>query len=284
VNVREFLYRQPPDFLYHYTTQQGLLGIIKTQEIWASHTQYLNDAREFRHGIAVVEEQLNAMKKETSNQEKTALLGEMELGFRGQEGTNVCVCSFSEQKDALSQWRTYGGLQGFSIGFSGAYLRAAADELNFWLAPVIYDEDQQRTVIRALLEDVLQENLQRTATSVEFEREEPVPLGGNLGAYLNRYAPLLKHKSFSEEAEWRIISRPLSCRAERFEYRAGASMLTPYFRIPLSSDKRRLNIEEVVVGPTPHPGQSVASLRGFLLRHDLRDARVSNSQVPYRNW
>jgi hypothetical protein len=57
MNVKEHLYRQPPDILYHYTTQPGLLGIIRTQEIWASHTQYLNDAREFRHAIAVVEDE-----------------------------------------------------------------------------------------------------------------------------------------------------------------------------------------------------------------------------------
>jgi hypothetical protein len=35
-----------PDLLYHYTTQEGLLGIIKKQKIWASHLQYLNDASE----------------------------------------------------------------------------------------------------------------------------------------------------------------------------------------------------------------------------------------------
>src|SRR5262249_9648882 len=32
--------------------------------------------------------------------------------------------------------------------------------------------------------------------------------------YLNRYAPILKHKSFEEEREWRIISRPLMCALE----------------------------------------------------------------------
>ncbi len=40
--------------LYHYTTQEGFLGIIKNKEIWASHTQYLNDQKEYVHAIDLV--------------------------------------------------------------------------------------------------------------------------------------------------------------------------------------------------------------------------------------
>ena len=52
----------PPAILYHYTTQQGLLGIIRDKEIWASHTQYLNDAREFRHALDLIKEELLKIK------------------------------------------------------------------------------------------------------------------------------------------------------------------------------------------------------------------------------
>jgi hypothetical protein len=36
----------PDKPLYHYTNQAGLLGIIKTKEIWATHHQCLNDTRQ----------------------------------------------------------------------------------------------------------------------------------------------------------------------------------------------------------------------------------------------
>jgi hypothetical protein len=48
------LSRQPQTTLYHYTTQAGLLGIIKEREIWATHTQHLNDQREYRLAIDMV--------------------------------------------------------------------------------------------------------------------------------------------------------------------------------------------------------------------------------------
>lgn len=200
MNVKEILDRQPPDVLYHYTTEAGLLGIVSSKEIWASHTQYLNDVREFRHAIEIVVEELSNMKPEPHHREHISLLGEMEEAISGIESINVCVCSFSAAGDVLSQWRAYGsGASGFSIGFSGTFLRAVSEEIGFWLVPVLYSESEQRELVRTLLQDVLTENL---ANSSRLEGDEDTPpQGGNLVAYLNRYAPILKHRSFSEEQE-----------------------------------------------------------------------------------
>ncbi len=184
MNVKEILHRHPPEILYHYTTQQGLLGIIGQREIWATRTQYMNDDREFRHGVQVVREELSVMKIEPQYHDKTKLFEEMEEGIEGIESFNVCVCSFSEGGDALSQWRAYGGgASGFSIGFSGAFMRAVSDHLNFWLVRVIYDEDEQRAMIRALLQDVLTENVENNVKLLDQNNREPEqPPGGNLAA------------------------------------------------------------------------------------------------------
>jgi hypothetical protein len=288
MNVKEILHREPPGILYHYTTQRGLLGIITTNEIWASHTQYLNDRLEFRHAIEIAKDELLKMKREPMFIDKMELLDEIEsaLGIR-MESVNVCVCSFSADGDVLSQWRAYGeNASGFSIGFSDAFLRSVCNNLSFWLVPVLYEEEQQRTLIRTLLEDVLEENFQtqsQGASNAGGELGDSSLPGGNLVAYLNRYAPLIKHKAFIEEHEWRIVSPPLSCAKERFGYREGASMLIPYFRIPLVSDTQPFGIKEIFVGPTPHPEQSIRSLRGLLTKNKLT-ATLTHSQVPYRNW
>lgn len=286
MNVKEILDRVPPTILYHYTTQKGLLGIITDKEIWATHTQYLNDVREFRHAIDLVNEELSAMKSGGRYQAQIEWLCEMEeaLALRHLEGINVCVCSFSEHGDVLSQWRAYsGGPSGFSIGFSGAYLKAIAEQLNFWLVPVLYEGNEQRELVRTLLNDVLTENLKRPSKFKEQNHIVGEPVGGNLVAYLNRYAPILKHKSFAEEREWRIITRPLFCQHERFGYRAGPSMLVPHFRIPLRSQEQPFAIQQIIVGPTPNPDQSRNSVQGLLTRNDL-ETTVHHSQVPYRNW
>ena len=225
------------------------------------------------------------MKAEAAYRDKGNLVAELEeaLTLKGIGSMNVCVCSFSENGDLLSQWRAYGGGSGFSIGFPGDFLRAIAKGHSFWLAPVLYEDHDQREFVRTLLNDVLAENLQRGIVQ-NGDDNDALPIGGNLLAYLNRYAPILKHKSFSEEREWRIITRPMACVNKQFGYREGASMLVPYFRIGLASEQEKLTIKEIVVGPTPHPEQSCHSLQGLLVRQTMKDVTVRNSETPYRNW
>jgi hypothetical protein len=274
--VRDLLTPPPPATLYHYTTPAGLLGIIENQQIWASHTQYLNDQQEFKHAISIIADEIETMKSEPDYTQHRDMLDEMGSVLKDREKMNVCVCSFSEREDMLSQWRAYGGGAGFSIGFSGAFLRRISDSKQFWLTKCIYDEGQQRTLMRALLGDVLHENEQRDPND-----EDNIP-GGNLAAYLNRYAPILKHKSFEEEQEWRIITRPLP--STRFEFRAGTSMLIPFYKLSLSTDADAFHIDEVIVGPTPNSGQSRRSLQSLLVKHKLRKTRVRNTATPFRNW
>lgn len=86
---------QPPETLYHYTTQAGLIGIIQESEIWATHTQYLNDSREYIHALELVREELVRRKgNATGNEEKNAFK-EMIAALAGEiQSINVCVCSF----------------------------------------------------------------------------------------------------------------------------------------------------------------------------------------------
>jgi hypothetical protein len=46
-SFRNHLLAAPPDIIYHYTTQTGLLGIIENKELWATKIIYMNDSTEF---------------------------------------------------------------------------------------------------------------------------------------------------------------------------------------------------------------------------------------------
>ena len=286
MNAKEILDRPPPEILCHYTGQAGLLGIISRQEIWASHTQYLNDQREFRHAIDLVKDELSRMVREADAEAKP-FVEEMEKAMHehdGMESINVCVCSFSEKGDILSQWRAYGdGAAKYSIGFSGTLLRKVSDLMHSWLVPCLYDEGQQRQLVQTLLQDVLQENKERVDHATKDEEDWDLPRGGNLIAYLNRYAPILKHESFSEEREWRIVTSPRMCVQERFDYRPGRSMLIPYYRVPLAGEEVEFAIERIVVGPSPHADQAVEVVKSLAVKYRLKPS-VQPSAVPFRNW
>jgi len=134
--------------LYHYTTQNGLLGIIESNSIWATHAGYLNDASEFKRGLAIARRALDRFKfssitPEGAGQTTTSSRDEFERvmvekfrsAFKIVDEMDVFITSFFDEKtsstamvgedpgDVLSQWRAYSqGSSGFSIGFDKAIL------------------------------------------------------------------------------------------------------------------------------------------------------------------
>lgn len=277
VILNEALLQMPHPVLYHYTTQDGLLGILRSREIWATHTQYLNDHREFRHALGIFREELDALDQPGGNIERSKCIEEMRQEVQDKlSSCNVCVVSFSEESDSLSQWRAYAGHAGFAIGFQGEHLVALLAKEHAYLAPCIYDNARQRAVARALLEEVIDQNL-------SSERLNLRP-GGNLCAYLLRFAPLFKHRSFAGEREWRIITSPKMCTGAQFDFRAGVSMLIPYYRFPLADEGIPFCVSQIIVGPTPHESESTASVMSVLVKFGLRAVPVESSVVPYRNW
>lgn len=282
--LNDVLHKKPIKPLYHYTGQTGFIGIISQSKIWATHTQYLNDRREYLHAIDLLRDRIKHHSTSASPEDKKFLSQMTEaLAIANVEKVNVCICSFSEESDSLSQWRAYGSpTSGFAIGFTGDFLADVALKEEWYLAPCIYDSEIQLKIIDALVLEVLDEH--REATKTPPTDDDMHILGGSLISYLHRYAPLLKDPSFSVEKEWRLISRPLSCRSEDFDFRVGNSMLTPYYKFPLLDTEGDLKLFEIVVGPTPHPEQAKLSAQSFLVRNAQSYDLVKSSKVPFRSW
>ncbi|PYT04791.1 MAG: hypothetical protein DMF60_14150 [Acidobacteria bacterium] len=281
--LNDVLSRIPDKPLYHYTTQAGLLGIINAREIWATHTQYLNDRREFLHAVDLVRNEIQRLAQETPNHSdqpaREQMLQRMQEALsRSPENMNVCVCSFSEDSDSLSQWRAYGRSSGFAVGFSGEVLKASTQRLEWYLAPCIYDPSEQRALVRALVENVLEENLSGETLDDSNPEDENIfrQMGGNLVADLNCYAPMLKDQSC-----------PIFCK--RLDYREGKSLIVPYYKLPLCEDNQRLHLHEIVVGPTRDAERSKSSVTSLIVSRKvvmqgIGGVNIRISQVPYRDW
>jgi hypothetical protein len=285
---RTILARTPNGPLYHYTNQSGLLEIFRTRELWATHTQYLNDRKEFLHALQIARSAVDnllagSFEAGPTGEARRKLLDKMRENLQWpHESVNICVASFSEDGDSLSQWRAYGGHSGFAIGFRGDKVRAAADAEGWYLASCIYDPEQQRAIVVTLIEEVVRQIL-----AGEPAEEDGDPDVGNLFTYLYRYAPILKDRAFREEREWRIISKPLNCTTQGFAFREGLSALVPYFRFPVCKPREKFPLHEIVIGPTQDEGRAKYSLLSFLVTqqaYDGMDSVVRHSLVPYRDW
>jgi Protein of unknown function (DUF2971). len=138
-NVEDILSKPAPNILYHYTTQKGVLGIVNSSSIWASSILYLNDTLEYSYAFEMLLQEAKEYKA----------LYENILRYRRDD---IFVCSFSEEKDLLSQWRAYASnASGFSIGFRSSSLKILAKSQQFYFLPCIYDPNIQKEVINQKL-------------------------------------------------------------------------------------------------------------------------------------
>jgi hypothetical protein len=148
----DVLSRVPSSTLYHYTTQSGLLRILHNKEIWATHTRYLNDSKEYRHAVDVITD-IILEREVAATGDSRRVLADMAEAVRQADSMNVCVCSFSEDRDSLSQWRAYcGSTSGFAIGFNPVHLAEVSKREGFYLAPCLYDGEQQFGLMNALVD------------------------------------------------------------------------------------------------------------------------------------
>jgi hypothetical protein len=99
--------REPPDLIYHYTNQTGLLGIVTNSCIWATKAHYQNDAKELEHTLDLSRGVIETLLHANPGAEVERLLRAMNRTAESLKSINIFVCSFSAHKDMLSQWRGY---------------------------------------------------------------------------------------------------------------------------------------------------------------------------------
>ncbi len=134
-------------YLYHYTTAEGLLGIVQTRKIWATSIFYLNDMKEFRDGIELSKKHVQALHDGMTEAFLRKLLANVLERLRACDGFHTYVCSFSELADDLSQWRAYCPAGGFAIGFPKDMLTVAALQQSCYSEPCIYDPKEKELAV-----------------------------------------------------------------------------------------------------------------------------------------
>lgn len=278
---------QAPEVLYHYTAQMGFLGILKTDSIWATKIHYLNDAAEYRLALELASEILRRLLKGEKSTKKRLKVNALLENLREIEHLNVCVCSLTEHRDSLSQWRAYAGrTAGFSIGLNTDCIEVQASRQRFALVQCEYNERRQRELVEQLILESLEKDFNTTPSRIHPTRPRTfiaLPVGGDFAMRFARLAPMIKSHAFHEEGEWRLISTQ-GVDVRKMSFRAGVSMLIPYLDFSLGSDKASY-LSSVTVGPTPHPQLAEMAARSLLANCGVaQSVKVYSSVAPYRAW
>jgi hypothetical protein len=297
LRTREFALAQREDHtnehVYHYTTVAAFKQIIETQELWLSDYAYLNDSSEITHGLALAGD---VFETSPAADKGCGDLFRSFLSLAPEDQPRICVACFSFERDSLTQWKGYGaGTLGISFGIDAtAFARSTGNMHTARYTSVVYRDTVKRHLLRTFAHDWgLLLGRDRAAGDGHLDSYEKIAR-----IYFFELLAMLKHESFRDEREFRIIYQ------EHSRLFAGASLdLAPKrFRIagPLivpftstrdmsslrlargqGSDGSRIAIIDVVVGPHALKDLAASGIREFLHEHGY-DVDVEPSRVPFR--
>lgn len=277
------------DALFHYTTANGLIGILTKNEIWSTAYYCANDESELSNGKDVLTPTFRsyAQKLIQSCDPLVELFRSRGIDVRqyanGFENhvlsrtlNTLCAyitCFFkpSGQEDfthgLLSQWRGYGIDGGYALQFSRRKLDEAATRayestrVNYTLQDVYYQkENPLRTVVmehQARYEAAFRDHLDDLAKPLDMAprtmRHPAASLfDGPLEALLD-YLIHTKSSHFAEERECRLCL--LQAMAPDvpvpLDYFNRAGMIVPYTKTPKPAFNILDCVDWIVIGPAP---------------------------------
>lgn len=281
--IDELLVQEAKVDLHHYTGVQGLYGIAKSRQLWASSAYYLNDSSEIVDAVALVKQIALANTSNVSSSEKEVLLQLASWLDFLKSPQGIYVFSLSERENDLNQWRAYTPYgKGAAFSFCPPQIKAIADLNSCKLIKCIYDSEQKESVARR----VVDKTLETWRTCGELRPAHPTqkyhPLFERLKANFLLVFSSFKDQRFQAEEEWRLVSQASSFVDIPVDYRTGASMLIPYRQLEFPEDQPLF--DRIWVGPTEHGNLSMHAMSAFMSKYRLVRSGCLNSMIPYREW
>jgi Protein of unknown function (DUF2971) len=268
-----------PSLLHHYTGAIGFEGIFKSKQLWLSHSNYLNDTREFLFGRDGMMGRLQSAARDADHKKKKEL-AEFLYDRNHRRRIIFYVFSVSRNGDQLSQWRAYTDAGGaYSIGFRGEWLARVAQKHGGKLIKVHYGYPALHEPFDALFEEC-------------FNRWSVDNFSGNLDAVdgffcsvLSEIAMFCKHDKFSEEEEWRLVIRMSPQTEELVEVRPRGPYLMPYIPVSFGDMLDCHPMEDLFdlkSGAGMDSSRALTGLDYLRKRYALPSFSSGGSGIPYR--
>lgn len=291
------------DLVYHYTSLETALNILRGKSLWLSSISHQNDSEELKGGIKrYIYHSLRemGMKEERIDAQIDSFLQQIVKNKR------IFCTSFSKECDLLSQWRGYAEMgEGCAIGFDKKLLKSFCDCFSFsedsefinLRAPgddfnnVIHAEINDCSYVDNISNRVLDSGLSKdtvTKFSKAVKAADEIEVSKALGGILNHSA-FLKDINYKEEKEVRLVVRLFDETDEEvpqeisfnsnLNVRAVGNKLIPYYVLPLPNKC----IKSITLGPQSSGTLNKDALRTFLRTQDMSDeVEIMTSEITYR--
>jgi hypothetical protein len=272
----------------HYTSQRGLLRIIRHEILWATNIKFLNDEHEFQHALDLIREIIptaNIRPGMTEHEAFTAFTENLSSRLKSLDdytSESIFTLSFSSEIDLLSQWRGYcTDNNGYCLVFDidAIFEKAKTKYSDVYLLDCVYEKEDKIEKLR----DLLNKYWLKYSKSTDEKQQEAVL--DALEKEVMLLASHYKHPSFSEEKERRIVVFKDYFDTNRLQFREGRISLVPYIEIDASLKCLKM----ICIGPCSNKQLARRSLELFLekmygypfgLNSDLA---IKFSEAPYRS-
>jgi hypothetical protein len=270
-----------PSHLFHYTSTEGLVGIVTSRTFFLSDMMASTDQTEIRYGIDILRETIEQLFGESGNDPFLRPLVGFFKGLSSDDPWFVHAICFCAGDDVLTQWRGYSSAGGCAIGVDFTKLKEKAREPRFGLARMLYASNKQREIIRRIIS--CGQRFYPTVLKANQQEDEDTDLRADL---LNEVAALLfkssfrfKHPAFSSENEWRLFTfegrKTLDTAKTRFRARGNA--IIPY--VELSFESEPTLIRQIRCSPGVWSRSALYGVNQ--LAKNLGDhVRVTQSELP----
>lgn len=295
----EHIAKAAPRLLWHYTSAEGLLGILEQGALRATGVDYLNDKTE---GTYLTEMMLGKIKNKVPKNEFQIFKYIFSPHCRRvKEMGVVCFCG---SDDLLSIWRAYTSGKGFAIGFDSKKLARywVEEKYEGLLSPVKYSEskalelaEHHATVVvdawRSLLPQGMKEfssfnkNLKEPLDEDVEKLAQILPEFFKKTGYLMMSGAFQKNKHFHEEREWRLVTDLLGGREldrPRIETSVNKNGLSLFRPIPFQDTPQDTPIREIMMGPGLDEYSQKKAIFFTLQNLGYPTIKISNSDVPIR--
>ena len=188
--------------LHHYTSFDGLMGILTSNAVWATDVRFLNDDTELDHGKRICFDALIAIR----DRRLVPYVGAIARALDDNFALQTFVACFSRSGTLESQWMDYADRhRGFAIAFDSLCLSWLWAHPALRLMPVEYGPKAQnlraRRAVERALEDIDQER-RRRSPDLEFTIRSRFHL---LAVEMMYLCCSFKSWGWRREQEWRLI-------------------------------------------------------------------------------
>ncbi len=219
--------------VYHYTSPEAALSIIRDRKLRCTDCEYLNDASELaycyqlydqawvdvQHELGIPEAEINRQITRYANPYVCESAASETLG--ASISARYYVLCTSTCGDDVVLWENYAnasGVPGYALGFDADALASSLEDaaqqsvsdgfsIEVLSGPVCYDQEKQLSSIKSLVRDyfhALHESSSPSAHPIDRVVREEIARS-NHWAKVSSFSPFMKSYSFSGEREYRFV-------------------------------------------------------------------------------